>query len=111
MSAEEGKPFIQSQTYNATAPQPAVAPTAPVPMANMFFSDDPTTITCPYCKATTTTNVEHKVSAGSWICVAILALVCFPLAWLPCCCDSCQQADHSCANCNRKVGEKVFITS
>ncbi|KAF4743154.1 hypothetical protein FOZ63_000452 [Perkinsus olseni] len=110
MSAEEGKPFIQSRAYASSA-QPAMAPAVPAPMATVYFSDDPMTVTCPYCKATTITMVEHKVSAGSWICVGILALLCFPLAWLPCCCDSCQQADHKCANCHVKVGEKVFITS
>ncbi|KAF4667258.1 hypothetical protein FOL47_003660 [Perkinsus chesapeaki] len=91
MSDEEQKAFVESQ-----------APIAPAPMANVYFSDEPMPVTCPYCKATTTTMVEHKVSAGSWICVAILVLLCFPLAWIPCCCDSCQQADHRCGNCHQK---------
>ncbi|KAF4696650.1 hypothetical protein FOZ60_016661 [Perkinsus olseni] len=100
MSSEEAKPLN---------PQPGPMP--PAPMAAVYFDHEPTTVKCPYCQHTGPTKVDHQVSAGSWICVAILALLFFPLAWLPCCCQSCQQADHKCASCNTKVGEKVFITS
>ncbi|EER09947.1 lipopolysaccharide-induced transcription factor regulating tumor necrosis factor alpha, putative [Perkinsus marinus ATCC 50983] len=90
-------------------PQADLAP--PAPMAGVYFEHDPATVKCPFCQYTGPTKVDHKISAGSWICVAILAIIFFPLAWLPCCCKDCQQADHKCTHCNAKVGEKVFITS
>ncbi|KAF4667257.1 hypothetical protein FOL47_003659 [Perkinsus chesapeaki] len=91
--------------------EPAAPPLLPpAPMAGAYFDHDPATITCPYCRHTGPTKVNHNISLGTWICVIILAIIFFPVAWIPCCCKACQQADHRCVKCNVKVGEKVFIT-
>ncbi|KAF4652939.1 hypothetical protein FOL46_009425 [Perkinsus olseni] len=115
MSYEETKPGT-AQPAAASGPamigQPMAATPPPVAVVYMpEFGDDPVTLDCPNCKNKVVTRVEHESKCGTYICCCLLCLLFWPLFWLPFCCDSCQEAKHSCPNCGHPLGKKVFITS
>merc|ERR1712166_230538 len=71
----------------------------------------PTNVTCPSCNQVVQTQVKHEIGLGGKIIVGVF---CFPVpCWgfncLPCCCQACQDAHHSCPRCNNQIGTKKFI--
>ncbi|KAF4706601.1 hypothetical protein FOZ62_001516, partial [Perkinsus olseni] len=114
MSAPPGKtdsypsappPMVVGQQYQQQQPQmfnktEAVFVQPPAAVVYMpSFGDDPVRLTCPSCRCEVITSVKHNISCGTWLAVLLVCLVFWPLAWLPCCIDSCKQADHTCPNC------------
>ncbi|KAF4667259.1 EF-hand domain (C-terminal) containing [Perkinsus chesapeaki] len=71
---------------------------------------EPFDLKCPVCGHSGSSVVTHERSCGTYICMAILLVLFFPLCWLPLCCESCQEATHRCEHCEAFVGEQVFIT-
>ncbi|KAF4757138.1 EF-hand domain (C-terminal) containing [Perkinsus olseni] len=63
----------------------------------------PFDLKCPVCGHSAPTVVTHDRSCGTYICMAILLVLFFPVCLLPLCCDSCQEATHRCENCEAFV--------
>jgi len=63
---------------------------------------------CVMCKKPQVSKVHHKMGTGSWICTLALFLVICPASILPCCCNGCQDAVHTCPDCRRQVGKDRF---
>ncbi|CAD8084936.1 unnamed protein product [Paramecium primaurelia] len=70
--------------------------------------DFPADIICPYCTKMIQTHVQYKMGIHSWIVVLILLVVFFPLFFLPFCFLECQDKEHKCPHCNKKVGYKQY---
>ncbi|KAF4667256.1 hypothetical protein FOL47_003658 [Perkinsus chesapeaki] len=81
----------------------------PAPMAQPFFDHQSVMVTCPNCKTQGPTRVWHRINVGSLVAMVVIAVVFFPLFWLPLVCQSCQSAEHHCSTCNYKVGQKCFL--
>ncbi|CAH0397309.1 unnamed protein product [Chilo suppressalis] len=65
----------------------------------------PSQVTCPSCRATIVTRVDHKATTKTHVIALILCLfLCWPCVCVPYCMDSCQNADHYCPNCNSYLG-------
>ena len=65
----------------------------------------PMTVTCPYCKNQVRTRIEEKNGTCTIVAVIVLVLVCWPLFWIPLCCDcGCKNKDHICTSCHRRIG-------
>jgi hypothetical protein len=66
-----------------------------------------TGLQCPHCGRQTVTVVEDYVGVGTVICVIILAILFWPLCWLPLCVPTCKRTHHYCGHfeCQKKVGE------
>ncbi|CAD8184385.1 unnamed protein product [Paramecium octaurelia] len=70
--------------------------------------DFPADIICPYCQRMIQTRVEYKMGVYSWIVVILLLVLFFPLFFLPFCFLECQDKEHKCPHCNKKVGYKQY---
>jgi hypothetical protein len=44
-------------------------------------------------------------SAVTWVCVAVGAVTCFPICWVPLVVDTMKQTDHYCQICNQKLAQ------
>ncbi|KAG7368535.1 LITAF-like zinc ribbon domain containing protein [Nitzschia inconspicua] len=103
----------QKQQYTQSHP---VAVTAMVP-TNNIESQTPKTIKtlgrnatgliCPHCQRQTVTVVEDYVGVGTVLAVIVLAILFWPICWLPLCVPTCKRTHHYCGQqtCQRKVGE------
>jgi hypothetical protein len=62
---------------------------------------------CPHCQRQTVTVVEDYVGVGTILAVFILAILFWPICWLPLCIPTCKRTNHYCGhpNCHKKVGE------
>jgi lipopolysaccharide-induced tumor necrosis factor-alpha factor len=61
---------------------------------------------CPMCSETDIcTRTRTYPTLLVWICVAIVAVVLWPLCWIPLVVDPLKQTDHYCQKCGEKVGE------
>ncbi|XP_065093561.1 lipopolysaccharide-induced tumor necrosis factor-alpha factor homolog [Ochlerotatus camptorhynchus] len=66
---------------------------------------DPTTMTCPSCRATMVTRLEYETTTKTHICAALLCLfICWPCVCIPYCSTSCRDANHYCPNCGSFIG-------
>mmetsp|Transcript_16917 Transcript_16917/g.39322 ORF Transcript_16917/g.39322 Transcript_16917/m.39322 type:complete len:212 (-) Transcript_16917:144-779(-) len=68
----------------------------------------PATVTCPYCRHTGKTRIDHIVCGeSSWMSIAVVSpcICCWPLFWIPFICPVFQDVEHSCSNCGRRVGK------
>ena len=66
---------------------------------------DSTIMTCPCCRALITTTVVHKAGDKTHLMALGLCLfLCWPFFWVPYCIDRCQNAHHTCPNCNAFLG-------
>lgn len=45
------------------------------------------------------------------VCMFVCTCRCCPLMWVPCCCKSCQDVQHSCPSCHRSIGYKARLWS
>mmetsp|Transcript_5418 Transcript_5418/g.13617 ORF Transcript_5418/g.13617 Transcript_5418/m.13617 type:complete len:148 (+) Transcript_5418:81-524(+) len=63
-------------------------------------------IMCEHCQKETITIVQDRVGMGTIIATILLALVFWPLCWLPFCMPSCKRTNHFCghASCKKKIG-------
>ena len=68
------------------------------------WPDNPTAVTCAYCKATIRTKVKHKAGkqANFWCCLT--ACIIPPFCCLPLCMKSCTDPTHKCPNCKKELG-------
>jgi len=66
-----------------------------------------TGLQCPYCQRQTVTHVHDAIGVGTVVAVIVLAILFWPLCWLPLCVPGCKRTTHYCghAACGRKVGE------
>lgn len=66
-----------------------------------------TGLQCPHCGRQTVTQVRDLIGVGTVIWIIILAILFWPLCWLPLCIPSCKRTHHYCghAECGRKIGE------
>lgn len=67
-----------------------------------FWGSDPQTVTCPYCQKTALSRVKRRLASGTVCCCGALLLVC--LCFAPLCVYCCQNSEHHCRECGRKVG-------
>ena len=77
---------------------------APPPM--IFMTRSPTVIgQCPTC---TKKNIRTRTVTGpdwiTWVTVAMLLVVFWPLCWIPLVTDSCRKTTHYCIACGAAVG-------
>ena len=68
---------------------------------------NPTGLQCPHCGRQSVTVVEDYVGVGTVVCVIVLAILFWPLCWLPLCVPTCKRTHHYCGHqeCQKKVGE------
>lgn len=61
---------------------------------------------CPHCKRETITIVEDRVGMGTIVATIIIAIIFWPLCWLPFCVPTCKRTYHFCGHdeCNKKIG-------
>jgi len=61
---------------------------------------------CPHCNRETITIVEDRIGMGTIIATIILAIIFWPMCWLPFCMPSCKRTYHFCAHdaCRKKIG-------
>uniref|UniRef100_A0A914UNP4 LITAF domain-containing protein n=1 Tax=Plectus sambesii TaxID=2011161 RepID=A0A914UNP4_9BILA len=97
-------------------PPPAQIKVTPAPSVNVVvhtetlptavIGDIPIQTTCPKCQQHVVTRLNYKAGALTWICVIVILLVFFPLAWAPLCIDSCKDVEHYCPSCGTHIGTK-----
>mmetsp|Transcript_15681 Transcript_15681/g.32435 ORF Transcript_15681/g.32435 Transcript_15681/m.32435 type:complete len:155 (+) Transcript_15681:122-586(+) len=61
---------------------------------------------CPHCKRETITIVEDRIGMGTIVATIIIAIMFWPLCWLPFCMPTCKRTYHFCGHdeCNKKIG-------
>jgi len=61
---------------------------------------------CHHCHRETITIVEDRIGIGTIVVTVMLAILFWPLCWLPFCLPSCKQTQHYCGHdsCQKKVG-------
>jgi lipopolysaccharide-induced tumor necrosis factor-alpha factor len=66
-----------------------------------------TGLLCPHCHRQTVTAVDDVLGVGTVVAVVILAILFWPICWLPLCVPSCKRTNHYCGHptCGKKVGE------
>lgn len=76
----------------------------PPPMFS--FTRSPTVIPqCPVCgKRHARTRIRTAPDWITWVSVAMLLIVFWPLCWIPLVTDACRKTTHSCSSCNAEVG-------
>jgi hypothetical protein len=72
----------------------------------VFFSRVPTVLPqCPLCKKT---NIRTRTVTApnwmTWVTVAVLLVIFWPLCWIPLVTDSCRRTIHYCMFCNGEIG-------
>ncbi|CAD8164139.1 unnamed protein product [Paramecium octaurelia] len=68
----------------------------------------PIQIKCQFCQQVGITRIQNRIGDGT-ICASILVLLlCWPLFWLPCCLEDCQDRIHLCQSCGKVVGKKKY---
>ncbi|XP_022920125.1 lipopolysaccharide-induced tumor necrosis factor-alpha factor homolog isoform X2 [Onthophagus taurus] len=61
---------------------------------------------CAHCGVTSMTTVQAKPNTMTHTMALVMCcFVCWPCAWIPYACDSCQSIHHYCSNCNAYIGE------
>ena len=65
-----------------------------------------TGLQCQHCGKETVTSVKDMVGVTTVVAVIVLALLFWPLLWVPFCVPSCQETSHYCGHvgCRKKVG-------
>jgi len=63
-------------------------------------------IQCPHCHRETITKVEDRIGVATIVATVILAIVFWPICWLPFCMPSCKQTYHYCGHesCRKRIG-------
>lgn len=95
--------FVPTATAATATPAPAPAASTYHPPRHDLGSAQ-VTVQCPYCNHNGVTRTNQQCGECTWISVIILLLLCFPFAWIPLVCSSCQDTDHYCRNCGKQVG-------
>jgi len=74
--------------------------------AKLRLDRQPCKLICPHCHKETITIVEDRIGMGTILATILIAIVFWPLCWLPLCCSSCKQTVHFCGldSCRRKIG-------
>ena len=65
-----------------------------------------TGLQCQHCGKETVTSVKDMVGVTTVVAVIVLALLFWPLLWVPFCVPSCKKTSHYCGHvgCRKKVG-------
>uniref|UniRef100_A0A914UMQ2 LITAF domain-containing protein n=1 Tax=Plectus sambesii TaxID=2011161 RepID=A0A914UMQ2_9BILA len=85
-------------------------PNAPQTIVTFYnLPDHPTFMNCPWCNTNVTTQAHLKNGLLVWVIVIVLLIVCFPLAFIPCCLQSCKDVEHYCPKCSHFIGVKKRI--
>ncbi|XP_049784120.1 lipopolysaccharide-induced tumor necrosis factor-alpha factor homolog [Schistocerca nitens] len=89
--------MAQPQQY-AAVPQAAAVISTPL-------GPEPTTLQCPSCHKTVTTEIRYKSNTKTHI-VAVLLFVflCWPCICVPYCTGCCRVKEHYCPGCNAFLG-------
>jgi hypothetical protein len=67
---------------------------------------NPVCMDCPECGAKRiSTKTKTYPGWETWACGVAIALVFWPVCWVPLVLDTCKQTDHHCIQCGEKVGE------
>jgi hypothetical protein len=90
-----------------TAMVGTVSTTLKSPRTIKTLGRNATGLLCPHCQRQTVTVVEDYVGLGTVIAVIILAILFWPVCWLPLCVPTCRRTHHYCGHisCQKKVGE------
>ncbi|XP_058805850.1 lipopolysaccharide-induced tumor necrosis factor-alpha factor homolog [Phymastichus coffea] len=97
--------FVPPPPYSPHAPPPQPQGPNVVIMTSPQVGPDPTTMTCPYCQSTITTNMETEASTKTHLFFLLLCLIgCWPCAPCVYCADSCMAKKHYCPNCHKFLG-------
>ncbi|XP_054634135.1 lipopolysaccharide-induced tumor necrosis factor-alpha factor homolog [Dunckerocampus dactyliophorus] len=89
---------VQMPVYQHSAPQLQVVQPAVV-APRRPLKDLPGQMTCPNCHTTGITLVQYKNGTLTWILIAVLLVLFWPLCLIPLCIKSCKDVKHSCATC------------
>merc|ERR1712037_261836 len=69
------------------------------------FGEASAFMTCPNCQQNINTRTTYKLGALVWIIVLIMFFFGFWLCiCIPCCIPACQDVEHTCPNCNTRLG-------
>ncbi|XP_058455204.1 lipopolysaccharide-induced tumor necrosis factor-alpha factor homolog [Malaya genurostris] len=91
--------------YSNVEQSPPIPSTTTVIVTNSQVGPDPTTLTCPSCRATIVTRLEYETTTRTHVCAALLCLfICWPCVCIPYCSTSCRDANHYCPNCGSFIG-------
>ncbi|CAD8065817.1 unnamed protein product [Paramecium primaurelia] len=105
-------PYKTQQQFGNQAQQPYII-NGPIQVQTPIYPSAegmpfPIPIKCQYCQQVGTTIVQSRIGNGT-ICASILVLLlCWPLFWLPCCLEDCQDRVHLCQSCGKVVGTKKY---
>ena len=60
---------------------------------------------CPNCKQESRTRITTYPTWQTWTAAGTLAIVFWPICWVPLVLDNCKKTDHFCVLCQAKVGQ------
>lgn len=92
-------------------PQVVLYTSNPVATPHIIYGNDPIILTCPFCKAQTSTKTRSYPSALSWILCLVICLVGFwcGCCFIPLCVPGLRNVSHYCTNCSRFIGRKSMV--
>ncbi|KAJ2743092.1 hypothetical protein GGI20_004005 [Coemansia sp. BCRC 34301] len=62
------------------------------------------TVECPWCHALVSTRIQRKIGAKAGGAAVLVALIAWPLFWVPLLVPGLQRKTHYCPSCNRRIG-------
>ncbi|KAJ2556425.1 hypothetical protein GGH95_005370 [Coemansia sp. RSA 1836] len=81
------------------SPAPPVGPSAAGSLGRQSQ-----TVECPWCHAVVSTRVRRKIGAKAGGAAVLVALIAWPLFWVPLLVPGLQRKTHYCPSCNRRIG-------
>ncbi|KAJ2493751.1 hypothetical protein IWW37_000382 [Coemansia sp. RSA 2050] len=111
----QGQPHGQDQTFytqhigmrepmlpdgnDMYSPAPPIGPSAAGGLGRQ-----PQTVECPWCHAVVSTRVHRQIGAKAGGAAVLVALIAWPLFWVPLLVPGLQRKTHYCPSCHRKIG-------
>ncbi|KAJ2664403.1 hypothetical protein IW148_001983 [Coemansia sp. RSA 1199] len=81
---------------------PQAAPVEPAAGLNLGLHAQ--TVECPWCHSVVTTQIKQRIGYKSGGAAVVVALIIWPLFWVPLAMSGLRRKVHYCPQCNRKIG-------
>ncbi|KAJ2244700.1 hypothetical protein GGH97_003103 [Coemansia sp. RSA 475] len=81
---------------------PQAAPVGPA--AGLNLGRHAQTVECPWCHSVVTTQIKRRIGYKSGGAAVVVALLVWPLFWVPLVVPGLHRKVHYCPQCNRKIG-------
>ncbi|KAJ1963877.1 hypothetical protein GGI12_001780 [Dipsacomyces acuminosporus] len=81
------------------------------PGSYVEVEDAPAMLDCPHCKLPIITQIKSKTGTKTVVAAAAIALLFWPLAFLPFTMKSLKKKVHICPHCQKKIGKIVTVTA